>query len=207
MPIVTRKYLSKFGIKLKTFNARTYINCTVVKINKETMHRVICVTLVALSITPFAGAQVPYWPAAAGILNCSAFGMSASNVSRALQNWESRLHACFDANPYDTEHLPLAPTAMPLQMLYDWALINLISFDNGILKVFFRLLQQVFCSILIRAIFGFGFGFYFPKFTSIYYKGLDHMCNNINLIISRAETMSSSGSEKINHIEYLNSSF
>ena len=111
------------------------------------MHREIYVTLVALSITTFAGAQVPSWLAAAGILNCSAFGMSASNVSRALQNWEARLHACFDANPYDTEHLPLAPTAMPLQMLYDWALVNLISFDNGILKVINRLLQQVSRSI------------------------------------------------------------
>lgn len=97
------------------------------------MQCVIAITIITLSIAQFATSQYPSYILSINKLNCSSFGVNAT-VSSALQNWEARLHACFDANPYDTEHLPLAPSAMPLQLLYDWSLVNLISFENGILK-------------------------------------------------------------------------
>lgn len=68
-------------------------------------------------------------------LNCSEFGVNASSVSEALQNWEARLLACFDAHPYDKRQLPASPDALPIGLSYDWALVSLLSFQEGFLKV------------------------------------------------------------------------
>ena len=70
-------------------------------------------------------------------LDCSAFGVNATNVSAALQNWEARLQACFDAHPYDKRQLPAPHDALPIALAYDWALVTLISFQDGVLKVLF----------------------------------------------------------------------
>ena len=71
-------------------------------------------------------------------LNCSEFGINATAVSPMLINWESRLHACFLNYPYDITQLPVPPSAMPLSIDFDWAIINLISFQDGIIKITYQ---------------------------------------------------------------------
>ena len=68
-------------------------------------------------------------------IDCASFGVNATNVSAALQNWEARLQAYFDAHPYDKRQLPAPQDALPILLAYDWALVTLISFLDGVLKV------------------------------------------------------------------------
>ena len=39
-------------------------------------------------------------------LDCSDYGVNAKNFSNSQLNWETRLRACFAANPYDITQIP-----------------------------------------------------------------------------------------------------
>ena len=54
-------------------------------------------------------------------------------------NWDARLHACFLNYPYDTTQLPVPTEALPLIIYYDWALYNLLSFQDGIVSLNYQL--------------------------------------------------------------------
>ena len=69
------------------------------------------------------------------VLDCSAFGVNATNLSAStMQSWSARLHACFKANPYDTSQLPAPDEALPITLYYDFTIVNLLSFKEAILK-------------------------------------------------------------------------
>lgn len=87
---------------------------------------------VLLLVLPFAFDALE-----SAMLDCSTFGANASNLSAfTSQSWSARLHACFEANPYDTSQLPAPDTALPIVLYYDFALVNLMSFQEGSLKVY-----------------------------------------------------------------------
>ena len=81
-----------------------------------------------------------HMPVIDAILNCSAFTELNSFNLTSLQNAEARLRACFAANPYDTTQLPYPQTALPLVLQFDWSLINLLSFKDGVLDVLYQFL-------------------------------------------------------------------
>ena len=72
-------------------------------------------------------------------LNCSQFGVKGTGVSPQLINWEARLHACFSNYSYDTTQLPVPTAALPLEIYYDWALYNLLSFQDGVISLNYQL--------------------------------------------------------------------
>ena len=81
-------------------------------------------------------------PVSEAILNCSTFAALNSFNGKSLQNAEARLRACFAANPYDTTQLPYPQTALPLVLQFDWSLVNLLSFKDGVLDVLCQLMLQ-----------------------------------------------------------------
>ena len=87
----------------------------------------------------FTKSQLPVGEA---LLNCSEFAALNSLTTSPLQNNEARLRACFAANPYDTTQLPYQQTALPLVLQYDWSLVNLLSFRDGVLNVLYQLVLQ-----------------------------------------------------------------
>ena len=76
---------------------------------------------------------------AANPLNCSLFGVNATEVSPLLINWQSRLHSCFLSYSYDTTQLPVPSQALPLVIYFDWALFNLLSFQDGIIAITYQI--------------------------------------------------------------------
>src|SRR5437870_3459442 len=76
------------------------------------------------------------------ILNCSEF-LSTLSTDPYLTNYANLLHSCFNAHPYDTSlppvPIPSSPAFYPLTITYDFEVVNLLSFDNGNLRVFYQL--------------------------------------------------------------------
>lgn len=69
-------------------------------------------------------------------LNCSAYGVSSTNVSLQQMSWPARLRACFNANPYDTTQLPLPPgSASSIKISYDYSVIYIIQFEGNLIKL------------------------------------------------------------------------
>lgn len=92
--------------------------------------RLIVILILAASLVPLVDA----------ILNCSAFARLNPYTLSPYQNLEARLHACFNANLYDTTQLPCPQSMLPLVIQYDWSLINLLSFQDGVLSVLYQLM-------------------------------------------------------------------
>ena len=64
-------------------------------------------------------------------LDCSAFGVNSTNASLQQLTWSARLHACFQANPYDITQPPLtAWTPSYVTLFYDYSVVYVIEFDG-----------------------------------------------------------------------------
>ena len=77
------------------------------------------------------------------VLDCSSL-ISSSAYTTTGEPYQSRLHGCFSKNAYDTSQVPLQQSASPpyLSLNYSFAVVNLLAFDNGRIKLFYQLALQ-----------------------------------------------------------------
>ena len=86
----------------------------------------ILLSLVCLRIKQICGSYMNDF-----VLDCSLYSSDTTNATIQILGWNSRLHACFSDNPYDTFHLPLPYGYGPLMLYYDYNMIYLIHFAES----------------------------------------------------------------------------
>ena len=78
-------------------------------------------------------------------LNCSKY-VSDSTYTSNNAPYRERLHACFQNNMYDTSQVPIQMTSGStqtyLEIDFSFAVVNLLNFDNGDIKLFYQLALQ-----------------------------------------------------------------